>query len=301
MRCRGYACLVAFVMMATLTCFAQTVTTQGPVAAGAMTMVPVQGRMMGVRVARLAERQQGRPVVVLEGGALQSIDTWDPIFDRVAALAPVIAYDRRGIGRSEFDGDPPTLAHVNETLHALLAAINAPPPYVLVGHSYGGVLARAFARQYPTEVAGMVYLDVPDTDLTEADLASVSPDAAGVLRSELDGLPPDLHTGMRAELDNIRRLMANDFTELNAVRPPAGIPVAAVVAAGKLDQVRDPVERSTREAILRIQIRHQQDWALSSPQGLFAVTKRGGHNVHHDNPDLSVAAIRHVLATIAMR
>ncbi|HZM96155.1 MAG TPA: alpha/beta hydrolase [Vicinamibacterales bacterium] len=301
MRCRGYACLVAFVMMATLTCFAQTVTTQGPVAAGAMTMVPVQGRMMGVRVARLAERQQGRPVVVLEGGALQSIDTWDPIFDRVAALAPVIAYDRRGIGRSEFDGDPPTLAHVNETLHALLAAINAPPPYVLVGHSYGGVLARAFARQYPTEVAGMVYLDVPDTDLTEADLASVSPDAAGVLRSELDGLPPDLHTGLRAELDNIRRLMANDFTELNAVRPPAGIPVAAVVAAGKLDQVRDPVERSTREAILRIQIRHQQDWALSSPQGLFAVTKRGGHNVHHDNPDLTVAAIRHVLATIAMR
>ena len=301
MRCRGYACLVAFVMMATLTCFAQTVTTQGPVAAGAMTMVPVQGRMMGVRVARLAERQQGRPVVVLEGGALQSIDTWDPIFDRVAALAPVIAYDRRGIGRSEFDGDPPTLAHVNETLHALLAAINAPPPYVLVGHSYGGVLARAFARQYPTEVAGMVYLDVPDTDLTVADLASVSPDAAGVLRSELDGLPPDLPTGMRAELDNIRRLMANDFTELNAVRPPAGIPVAAVVAAGKLDQVRDPVERSTREAILRIQIRHQQDWALSSPQGLFAVTKRGGHNVHHDNPDLSVAAIRHVLATIATR
>jgi len=301
MRCRGYACLVAFVMMATLTCFAQTVTTQGPVAAGAMTMVPVQGRMMRVRVARLAERQQGRPVVVLEGGALQSIDTWDPIFDRVAALAPVIAYDRRGIGRSEFDGDPPTLAHVNETLHALLAAINAPPPYVLVGHSYGGVLARAFARQYPTEVAGMVYLDVPDTDLTEADLASVSPDAAGVLRSELDGLPPDLHTGLRAELDNIRRLMANDFTELNAVRPPAGIPVAAVVAAGKLDQVRDPVERSTREAILRIQIRHQQDWALSSPQGLFAVTKRGGHNVHHDNPDLTVAAIRHVLATIAMR
>ena len=301
MRCRGYACLVAFVMMATLTCFAQTVTTQGPVAAGAMTMVPVQGRMMGVRVARLAERQQGRPVVVLEGGALQSIDTWDPIFDRVAALAPVIAYDRRGIGRSEFDGDPPTLAHVNETLHALLAAINAPPPYVLVGHSYGGVLARAFARQYPTEVAGMVYLDVPDTDLTVADLASVSPDAAGVLRSELDGLPPDLHTGLRAELDNIRRLMANDFTELNAVRPPAGIPVAAVVAAGKLDQVRDPVERSTREAILRIQIRHQQDWALSSPQGLFAVTKRGGHNVHHDNPDLTVAAIRHVLATIAMR
>ena len=301
MRCRGYAGLVAFVTIATLTSFAQTVTTQGPVAAGATTMVPVRGRTMRIRVAGLAERQQGRPVVVLEGGALQSIETWDPIFDRVAALAPVIAYDRRGIGRSEFDGGPPTLAHVNESLHALLAAIKAPPPYVLVGHSYGGVLIRAFARAHPSEVAGMVYLDVPDTDLTVADLASVSPDAARLLRSELDGLPPDLPTGMRAEVDNIRRLMANDFAELNAVRPPAGIPVAAVVAAGKIDRIRDPVERSTREAILRIQLRHQQEWALSSPQGLFAVTQRGGHYVHHDNQDLTVSAIRHVLTTIATR
>jgi pimeloyl-ACP methyl ester carboxylesterase len=301
MQCRGYAWLLAVVTIATLTFFAEALTAQLPVAAGSISMVPVQGHAMRVRVARLADRQPGRPVVVLESGALQSIDTWGPIFNQVGVLAPVIAYDRRGIGRSEFDGEPPSLAHVNESLHALLAAVNAPPPYVLVGHSYGGVLIRSFARRYPTDVAGMVYLDVPDTDLTLADLAAVSPEAAGILRSELDGLPADLPAGMRAELDNIRRLMANDFTELNAVRPPAGIPVAAVVAAGKLDQVRDPIERSTREVILRIQIRHQQGWALSSPQGLFAVTQRGGHNVHHDNPDLAVSAIRHVLTTIATR
>ena len=155
MQCRGYVCLVAFATIATLTFFAQTLKAQLPVATGPTAMVRVQGHMMRVRVARLADRQQGRPVVVLQSGALQSIDTWGPIFNRVAVLTPVIAYDRRGIGRSEFDGEPPTLAHVNETLHALLAAIDAPPPYVLVGHSYGGVLIRAFARQYPTEVAGM--------------------------------------------------------------------------------------------------------------------------------------------------
>src|SRR5262245_48724597 len=126
MRCRGYAGLVACVTVASLTFLAQTLRAQLPVVAGPIAMIPVQGHTMRVRVAGLADRQHGRPAVVLEGGALQSIDTWDPIFDRVAALAPVIAYDRRGIGRSEFDGDPQTVAHVNASLHALLAAVNVP-------------------------------------------------------------------------------------------------------------------------------------------------------------------------------
>jgi pimeloyl-ACP methyl ester carboxylesterase len=267
---------------------------------GATALVPVNGHAMRVRISGLANRRSGQPVIVLEGGALQSIDTWNPVFDRIAALAPVIAYDRRGIGRSEFDESQQTLAHVNESLHSLLAAVNAPPPYVLAGHSYGGVLIRSFARQYPAEVAGLVYLDAPDTDLTAADLNAVSPDALRLLRSELDGLPPALPAGMRAELDAIRHLM-NDFAELNAVRPPAGVPAAVVVAAGKVEQVSDPVERSIRGGILRVQIRHEQEWALSSPQGLFVVTRRGGHNVHQDNPELTVSAIQHVLASIAAR
>jgi pimeloyl-ACP methyl ester carboxylesterase len=300
MRCTGYACLIAVTTATAGLTFAQIVTAQVPVAAGRIAMVPVMGHSVRVRTAGLADRQPGRPVIVLESGAVQSIDTWDPIFDRVATRAPVIAYDRRGIGRSEFDGDPQTLVHVNESLHALLAAVTAPPPYVLVGHSYGGVLIRAFARRYPTEVTGLVYLDAPDTDLTVADLDAVSPDGLRLLRSELEVFPSDLPSGMRAELENIRRL-TNNFAEMNATRPPASIPAAVLVSAGKVDQVQDPVERSIRSGILGIQIKDQQQWALSSPQGLFAVTRLGGHNIHQDNPDLTVLAIRHVLTTTAAK
>ena len=296
MRFPGYVPLIAAVTAtAGLTLAVQSVTAQVPVAAGRIAMVPVMGHTMRVRAAGLADRQPGQPVIVLEGGAVQSIETWDPIFDRVAALAPVIAYDRRGIGRSEVDGQPQTLVHVNESLHALLAAATVPPPYVLVGHSYGGVLISAFARRYPKEVTGLVYLDAPDMDLTVADLDTVSPNALRLLRSELDVFPPDLPSGIQAELENIRRLV-NDFTAMNATRPPVGVPAAVLVSAGKVDQVQDPVERSTRSSILGIQIRHEQHWALSSPQGLFAVTRRGGHNIHQDNPDLTVLAIHHILA-----
>jgi pimeloyl-ACP methyl ester carboxylesterase len=302
MRDRGYAhLLVTAAAIVSLDLSAPSLTAQTPVPAGRVEMVPVLGHAMRVRIAGLAERRPGQPILVLEGGAVQSIDTWDPIFDRLAAMAPVIAYDRRGIGRSEFDGGAQTLDHVNESLHALLAAMTAAPPYVLVGHSYGGVLIRAFARKYPTEIAALVYLDTPDTDLTVADLNGVDPGGLRLLRSELDSLPSDLPVGMRAELDNIRQLLAGDLTQLNAVRPPAGIPAAVLVAAGKVDQIPDPVERAIRRGIIGIQIRHEQEWALSSSEGLFVVTRRGGHNVHHDNPDLAVSAIRHVLTTVAVK
>src|SRR5215831_3525460 len=173
---------------------------QAPAASsGEITTVAVAGHMMRVRTAHLADRKAGQPVVVLEGGSLQPIETWNAVFDRVAALGPVVAYDRRGIGRSAFDGEPQTLAHVAGSLRALLAAINVTPPLVLVGHSYGGLIVSEYVREYPGDVAGLVYLDAPDVDQTEADRLAVSADAARLQSSELNSFPPDLPAGMRAE------------------------------------------------------------------------------------------------------
>ena len=93
MRDRGYWCvLVTAAVIAGLEFTAPTLTAQTPVPAGRLEMVPVLGHSMRVRTAGLAERRPGQPILVLEGGAVQSIDTWDPIFDRLAAMAPVVAY-----------------------------------------------------------------------------------------------------------------------------------------------------------------------------------------------------------------
>jgi len=81
----------------------------------------------------------------------------EPLSDQITAIAPVVACDRRGIGKSEFDGQ-------------LLSEIKAAPPYVLVSHSYGGILIMAFAQRLPSEVSALVYLDAPDVERTNADL-----------------------------------------------------------------------------------------------------------------------------------
>src|SRR6476646_11589912 len=79
---------------------------QTPAVSGDTAIVSVAGHKMRARTAHLAERKTGQPVVILEGGSLQAIETWNAVFNQIAALAPVVAYDRRGIGQSEFDGEP---------------------------------------------------------------------------------------------------------------------------------------------------------------------------------------------------
>ena len=82
--------------LASLEFSAPRLTAQAPDPAGRVKMVPVLGHSMRVRTAGLAERRPGQPILVLEGGAVQSIDTWDPIFDRLAATArPVRCYAPR--------------------------------------------------------------------------------------------------------------------------------------------------------------------------------------------------------------
>lgn len=101
----------------------------------------------------------GRPTVVLEGGLGQGSAYFARIAPKVASTTRVCAYDRAGRGRSEPASGPQDGAAIARDLHALLAASGNPGPYILAGHSAGGVYVRFFAAAYPDEVAGVVLLD----------------------------------------------------------------------------------------------------------------------------------------------
>src|SRR5579862_5521549 len=253
-------------------------------------MVSVGGHAMRVQSSGLSERKPGQPIVVLESGAISSLENWDPVFDQIAAIAPVIAYDRRGIGKSEFDGEAPTLKHVTSSLHALLGQMKIAPPYVLVGHSYGGVLIRAFAQDYSAEIAGLVYVDAPDVDMTTAEIDAISPDARRVVFGDFENIPANLPVGMKAEIDNIRHIMANDLAEARAPRPPAAIPAAVIIAGGKYERSQVPIAPEIGAGLLRLQIKHEQEWAMASPKGLLVVAQHVGHYVHQDDPALVLQA-----------
>jgi pimeloyl-ACP methyl ester carboxylesterase len=84
---------------------------------------------------------------------------WAWVQPEVAKQIRVCAYDRAGFGWSEPDPEPQTLARTTRNLHTLLVNANIEDPYVLVGHSIGGLYVRHFAEMYPEQVAGLVLLD----------------------------------------------------------------------------------------------------------------------------------------------
>jgi pimeloyl-ACP methyl ester carboxylesterase len=117
-------------------------------------MLDVGGRRLHVY-----ETGQGSPTVVLEAGIAATSLSWRLVQDEVARFARVASYDRAGLGWSDPASQPLTLSRLVDDLHALLQVAQLPPPFVLVGHSFGGLIVRAYARRYPTQTAGLVLVD----------------------------------------------------------------------------------------------------------------------------------------------
>lgn len=106
----------------------------------------------------VSERGQGGPTVVLIAGSGDTSASWVQVQREVSRTARVIAYDRPGLGFSD-PGSPPTAEGFVADLAALLEQMAVPGPYLLVGHSLGGLIARAYANRFPSQVAGLVLVD----------------------------------------------------------------------------------------------------------------------------------------------
>jgi len=106
----------------------------------------------------------GAPVVVIVNGMAVTMDSYYGLQKSLSSEARVIAFDRPGIARSTPNAEPRTLPYIDKDMKAVLQALKAPPPYILVGHSLGGHIIRYYADRHPGEVAGLVYLDAPHED-----------------------------------------------------------------------------------------------------------------------------------------
>jgi len=110
---------------------------------------------------------KGTPVAVIISGVAVPKTAYLGFQTMLSSRMRVITYDRPGIGDSTPNAELPTMANIDKDLQALLQALDAPPPYVLIGHSWGGHIIRYFADRHPGEVAGLVFLDQPHEDWFE--------------------------------------------------------------------------------------------------------------------------------------
>lgn len=137
---------------------------------------PPPGRLVDVDGCRMHVQTTGccLPTVVLESGLGGMSSAWGWIQPEAAKFSRVVSYDRAGLGWSDPGFGLKTAVSAAQRLHSVLVRSRVTPPYVLVGHSMGGLFTRVFADFYPDEVAGMVLLDAvhPDQHLRSAAIST---------------------------------------------------------------------------------------------------------------------------------
>lgn len=125
-------------------------------------LVDIGGRRMNIRC--LGE---GSPVVVFDSGLSDSNIQWAYVLPAVAERTRACAYDRAGMGFSDPSDRPSSSANIVDDLQRVLAAAGVAPPYVLVGHSFGGLNVRLFASTHLAQIAGLVLVDAAMEDGTQ--------------------------------------------------------------------------------------------------------------------------------------
>jgi pimeloyl-ACP methyl ester carboxylesterase len=269
-------------------------------------MVTLEGRPTRVQAIGLQDRRPGAPVVVFEAGASNSLEIWGGILPQVASIAPVVAYDRAGLGQSLWDDTNPTPRHVADRLRSVLRQIGADPPYVLVGFSWGGMLARYFAGYYPRDVVGLVFVD-PSPMVTESLADNLTPfEVIGAGRagfeaywSSFAAMMARASPAVRAEMQVFRGLLETDLGDRDLRQVPA-VPMVVIVAAKYLAvplMVPFDLERHF-QADLRYRLKVLNEWVLASPHGTLVMANNTTHTIPREDPDLIVAAVQRVLGAL---
>src|SRR6516164_2736714 len=280
----------------------------------------------GGRKMYLECRGAGSPTVVLISGEAGAATAWTmadpakpapPVFDEVAKFTRVCAYDRPGAvvdlaggktkpSRSDPVLQPTTSQDAVRDLHALLRAASERGPYVLVGHSFGGLVARLYASAYPNEVTGMVLVD-PASEAFQAALLRLK--AYDTWKATRTGGRLSLTADQLTQYPELERLdYDRSFAQLRAAAPLRSMPLMLLssdhsiqkaleplIAAGKLPpeipaDFGSTVDKAWKEG--------QDHDAKLVPSARHIAKTDSSHNIQLEQPRLVIDAIREVVQAV---
>lgn len=223
-----------------------------------------------------AQIGHGSPVVVFQNGLGPSMRNWSKVFPAIGKQASVFAYNRPGYGDSDPASTPRDGAQIVDELRALLRSRDLAPPYVLVGHSLGGLYMQLFARKYPDEVAGLVLVD--STHPTQME-------GAGAIDRQPLWVRLFYHLFVTEEMKK----------EFDAAGPTGQEVLNLPTVTGKPVWVLSAIDISTSEAVRQAN-QKRADIARLYP-GSRQLWVESGHNIQWDKPDVVIDAIRDILVT----
>ncbi len=245
----------------------------------------------------------GAPAVVFDGGIGARCDEYRELQDRIAATTTVVTYDRAGYGSSELGPLPRDSRSEVGELRALLAELEIPRPYVLVGHSLGGLNVQVYAGLYPEDVAGVVLLDPPPLPFILGEEYTELASMATQMTEEWQGVADSgLHSENGEERANAQfflmlasehREMFNSAAQASSIASFGDIPLV-VVASG----VPNPMFGDVAEAYQKFWAAESEALAGKSARGQYVFVGTSSHRLHYDAEDLVAERILSMVTSL---
>lgn len=264
--------------------------------------------MGGYKLHIYCEGNGSGPVVILDSGIGGFSLEWVPVQRLLSRQVRVCAYDRAGYGWSDPGPSPRTTDQIVEELHTLLQEAGVSPPYVLVGHSFGGYNMQYFAKVYPQETAGLILVDSSHPE--QVDRLPEIPAVREKSRtrefvtyyqgqSTLILYPEDVRSkvmrilSLRKMYQTYRRESVNFAVsggQVIAAGPLPEVPLV-VITRGKRVWPDDPYGQMLESIWQEM----QKEMAGLSPEGMQIIAANSGHLIQLEQPDVVVLGISSVL------
>lgn len=224
----------------------------------------------------------GRQVIVLVAGYGGDHRTWTDVQPSLSSFARVVSYDRLGSGASAPSRRPRVASNFVEELREGLGKAGLNPPYLLVGHSYGGAMVRLFASRYPDEVAGLVLVD----PAMENFYRRAEVEAAADYLQELEEIQAQADASSSEALRRDFLGLETSMQQLRVAPPLAGRAVVLLSAA----------EMNLPERLRAVWLDEQARWA--NAVGATRILVNSGHRIPREQPEAVVRAVQVLLERI---
>lgn len=245
---------------------------------------------------------KGSPTVLVDVGLGDDSTDWLEIQQQVAQETKVCVFDRPGYGWSDFGPQPRDSKRIAFELQALLPLAGLSPPYIMVGHSFGGYNIRVFTANNPDVVTGMVLVDASHEDQYERfniKLPKHFNRRGSVLilpKSVASSSHADKHVMLRERAFHAARaeisVLDNSAKQVQQLPPMPPIPLA-IISRGKAEWFGDETQQA-REKTWNVM---QHELFLLSPLSHHSFAHQSGHDIPHEQPAIVVEAISDMVHT----